>query len=350
MAEPTAVRYPFADEIPAPGAAIEVAPGVRWIRMPLPFALDHINLWLLEDGDGWTIVDTGYGSEATRELWERVLAGPMGGRPVSRIVVTHYHPDHVGNAAWLEARTNAPVWMTSAEFLSAHAARDDAAGFDRATGIDFFGRNGLDVSAIPEKARTGNFYRRGVPELPRRYRRLMHDDTLRIGAHDWRVICVFGHAPEHAALHCPSLGLLISGDQVLPRITTNVGVWGNQPEADPLRLFLASFARFAGIPAGTRVLPSHDRVFEGLHPRIRELRAHHAERLERLAGACASPVTAFEVLPVLFSRKLDEHQMGFAMGEAIAHLHYLESEGVVRRIDEGEEIRFVRLPPAASPS
>ena len=342
MTDKSPVRYPFADTIPAPGEALAVAPGVWWIRMPLPFALDHINLWLLEDGEGWTIVDTGYGAEATWSLWERLLAAPMAGRPVKRIVVTHYHPDHVGSAAWLESRTGAPVWMTTGEFLSAHAARDDAAGFDRATGIAFFARNGLDVSAIPEKARTGNFYKRGVPDLPRSYRRLLHGDTLAIGGHDWRVICVYGHAPEHAALYCPSLGVLISGDQILPRITTNVGVWGNQPEANPLRLYLDSFARFADIPGSVRVLPSHDRVFEGLHARIIQLGAHHAERLEKLAAACESPVTAFDVLPVLFRRKLDEHQIGFAMGEAIAHLHYLHAEGKVRRIEEGGLRRYLR--------
>jgi len=342
MTDKSPVRYPFADTIPAPGEALAVAPGVWWIRMPLPFALDHINLWLLEDGEGWTIVDTGFGAEATWSLWERLLAAPMAGRPVNRIVVTHYHPDHVGSAAWLESRTGAPVWMTTGEFLSAHAARDDAAGFDRATGIAFFGLNGLDVSAIPEKARTGNFYKRGVPDLPRRYRRLLHGDTLAIGGHDWRVICVYGHAPEHAALYCPSLGVLISGDQILPRITTNVGVWGNQPEANPLRLYLDSFARFADIPGSVRVLPSHDRVFEGLHARIIQLGAHHAERLEKLAAACESPVTAFDVLPVLFRRKLDEHQIGFAMGEAIAHLHYLHAEGKVRRIEEGSLRRYLR--------
>ena len=179
--------------------------------------------------------------------------------------------------------------MTAAEFLSAHAARDDTAGFDRATGIAFFGLNGLDVSAIPEKVRTGNRYRKGVPELPRTYRRMIHGDTLAIGGHDWRVICVHGHAPEHAALFCPSLGVLISGDQVLPRITTNVGVWGNQPEANPLRLYLDSFARFADIPGSVRVLPSHDRVFEGLHPRIIQLARAPRRAAGEAAGRVRSP-------------------------------------------------------------
>jgi glyoxylase-like metal-dependent hydrolase (beta-lactamase superfamily II) len=341
-ADAPAVRYPFGESIPAPGEAIAVAPGLWWIRMPLPFALDHINLWVLEDGDGWTLVDTGYGVQATWDLWERQFAAVMGGRPVRRIIVTHYHPDHVGSAAWLVARTGAPLSMTTAEFLSAHAAHDDTAGFDRATGIAFFGRNGLDVSRIPEKVRLGNFYRRGVPELPRTYHRIMHGDTITIGARDWKAITVFGHAPEHAALWCESLNVLISGDQILPRITTNVGVWGNQPDANPLRLFLDSLDRFRDVPEEARVLPSHDRVFHGLHGRIAQLRAHHAERLEMLLAACERPASAFDVLPVLFKRTLDDHQMGFAMGEAIAHLHYLSAQGLVERRDDGKTIRFAR--------
>ena len=335
----TAVTYPFAEAIPAPGEAIDVAPGVKWIRMPLPFKLDHINLWLLEDGDGWTLVDTGYGVEATWTLWERHFKETLGGRPVKNVVVTHYHPDHLGSAAWLVARTGAPMWMTTGEFLSGHAAHDDTAGFDRATGLEFFRMNGLDTSRIPEKMRTANGYRRGVPEIPRQYRRMMHGDRLAIGAHGWQVITVFGHAPEHAALHCEKLNVVITGDQVLPRITTNVGVWGNQPEANPLALFLESLSRFEGIPPDARVLPSHDRVFHGLHERITELRAHHAERLEKLFEACARPVTAHDILPVLFKRQLDDHQMMFAMGEAIAHLHYLERGGRVRREVDSSGVR-----------
>ncbi|HRE15027.1 MAG TPA: MBL fold metallo-hydrolase, partial [Usitatibacteraceae bacterium] len=335
-----AIRYPFERTLPEPGGTIEVRPGVHWIRMPLPFALDHINLWAIEDGDGWTLVDTGYGSDATRELWEQVLAGPLGGRPVRRIVVTHFHPDHVGNADWLSRRTGACVWMTAAEYLSAHAARDDAAGFDRTTSLAFFGRNGLDIAGIPENLRLGNAYRKGVPELPHTFHRMMHGDRLSIGGHDWTVITAFGHAPEHATLHAPSLGLLISGDQVLPRITTNVGVWGNQPDADPLALFLDSLGRFDGLDPAARVLPSHDRVFEGLPERIAQLRAHHEERLAQVLEACARPVTAFEILPVLFKRPLDTHQMAFAMGEAIAHLHRLHADGLVTREEAGGVRRF----------
>ncbi len=339
----TAADYVFAEAIPAPGESIEVVPGIRWIRMPLPFALDHINLWLLEDGDGWTLVDTGFGVEATWRLWEQHFAGTMQGRPVKNVVVTHYHPDHLGSAAWLVGRTGAPFWMTSGEFLSGHAAHDDTAGFDRPTGIEFFRRNGLDTSGFPEKMRTGNGYRRGVPEIPKQYRRMMHGDKLSIGGRDWEVITVFGHAPEHAALYCEAANVLISGDQVLPRITTNVGVWGNQPEGNPLALFLDSLGRFGHLRDDVLVLPSHDRVFRGLHGRIAELHEHHAERLARLADACARPVTAHEMIPVLFKRALDDFQLMFAMGEAIAHLHFLKDKGVVRRTeDEAGVRRFVK--------
>lgn len=337
------VTHPFEERVPQPAEAIEAAPGVWWIRMPLPFALDHINLWLLEDGDGWTLVDTGFGVQATWELWERHFAGAMGGRPVKNVVVTHYHPDHVGCADWLVKRTAAPFWMTATEYLSAHAAHDDTAGFDRATGMALFERNGVDPSRMPERLRSGNGYRRGVPTLPLTYRRMMHGDRLAIGGRDWEVITVFGHAPEQATLYCAELNVLISADQVLPRITSNVGVWGSQPEANPLAQFLSSLSRLGHLPADVLVLPSHERVFHGLHQRIAELHEHHERRLERLLEGCATPITAFEALPLLFKRKLDDHQMMFAMGEAIAHLHFLHAQGKVRReIDAAGVRRFVR--------
>jgi glyoxylase-like metal-dependent hydrolase (beta-lactamase superfamily II) len=335
------VDYIHGDTLPAPGGAIEVAPGVHWIRMPLPFALDHINLWLLEDGDGWVIVDCGYGVEATWDLWEQVFAGPMAGRKVNRLVVTHYHPDHVGCAGWLTERLGVEMWMTAAEFLSAHAARNDTSGFDRENSIALLKSHGLDDSGIPDRVRKGNAYAGGVTPVPKRYRRMMDGDKLSIGGHDWEVITVFGHAPEHAALWCATKKVLISGDQLLPRITTNVSVWGSQPESDPLKLFLDSMHSFAHLPADTLVLPSHDRVFRNMHERLRQLRAHHAERLDWLHAACDTPKSATDVLPVLFKRKLDGHQMMFAMGEAIAHLNHLMYAGrLVRSRGDDGVLRF----------
>jgi glyoxylase-like metal-dependent hydrolase (beta-lactamase superfamily II) len=307
--------------------------------MPLPFALDHINLWILADGDGFTLVDTGFGVEATWSLWERHFDGVMAGRRVKNVVVTHYHPDHLGSAGWLVTRTEAPLWMTLGEFLSGHAAHDDTGGFDRATGFDFFVKNGLDPTRFSEKARTGNRYRLGVPEIPKTYRRLIDGDSIAIDGHEWQVITVFGHAPEHAALWCPAKNVLISGDQVLPRITTNVGVWGNQPESNPLQLFLGSMAKFAHVTPDALVLPSHDRVFRGVHPRIAQLHDHHARRLERLLEGCDRPITAQEAIPLLFKRQLDDHQLMFAMGESIAHLHYLQHEGKLFRDEDSNGVR-----------
>jgi glyoxylase-like metal-dependent hydrolase (beta-lactamase superfamily II) len=344
-----ALHYPW-EQPPSPGDAHQLADGVYWIRMPLPFALDHINLWLLEDERdgvaGWTIVDCGYGSDETRALWDQHFAHTMGGRPVHRIIVTHYHPDHVGNAAWLQERTGAPVWMTATEYMSAHAAADDAAGFDRTNSANLFIANGLARSRpdfVTAQQTRVTAFKRGVSSVPRQFVRIMDGDDVTIGKRTWRVRTVYGHAPEHATLFSPTDNLLISGDQVLPKITTNVGVWGNQPEANPLKQFLTSFDKFADLPDSTLVLPSHGRVFAGLHTRIAQLKDHHAQRLAELEAALTEPKSAADVLPVLFRRTLDDHQLIFAIGEAIAHLHYLWYAGRAKRIRDAEGIYlFVR--------
>ncbi|MFN5541733.1 MAG: MBL fold metallo-hydrolase [Betaproteobacteria bacterium] len=340
--KPSAITYPH-ESPPNPGEAIQVADGIFWLRMPLPFALNHINLWLLEDhdesGEGWTIVDTGYGVETTHALWRQHFTTTMRGLPIKRIIVTHFHPDHVGCAAWLHAQTQAPFYMTTSEYLSAHAAVQDFAGFDRANSEALFVAHGLARArpdfAEAQKARTES-YQRGVPTVPTRYRRLMEHDVLTIGNRRWRIITAFGHAPEHACLFSTDGNILISGDQVLPRITTNVGVWGNQPDANPLAQFLTSMDKFRPLPADTLILPSHDRVFTGLHTRLDQLVVHHQERLDELAAALDTPKTAAEILPVLFRRPLDHHQLVFAIGEAIAHLHYLWYAGRATRAQDAD--------------
>ena len=335
------LTYPHAD-VPAGGTMLRVAEGVYWLRMPLPFALNHINLWALEDTDGWCLVDSGFGVDATRALWEKLFAGPMAGHPVTRIIVTHYHPDHVGAAAWLVDRCGAEFWMTEAEFVTAHAVREGLQPFSIRQSQDHFRRHGLDDVRLVAQQTRGNAYRIGVPSLPATYRRLMDGDVLTIGGRQWRVTTVFGHAPEHATLYCPELCLLISGDQVLPKITTNVSVWGNQPDGDPLKLFLDSLSRFDALPADTLVLPSHGHVFVGLHARIEQLRDHHQARLAELLAAMPVPRTAAELLPVLFARPLDDHQLMFAMGEIIAHLNHLAYAGrACRQSSSGTLIRYV---------
>ncbi|HXH03848.1 MAG TPA: MBL fold metallo-hydrolase [Candidatus Competibacteraceae bacterium] len=335
--------YPYGERLPAAGDALELLPGIHWLRMPLPFALDHINLWLLADGESWVAVDTGLGTPAVQELWQRLSAGVMAGRPLSRVLVTHYHPDHLGNAAWLAQRFAAPVLMSAGEFLTAHLMWQAAGPWDGSGLATLFRGHGLAEPALQAILGRGNVYRRGVPELPAGFRRLIDGDELDIGGRRWRVLVGYGHAPEHVSLYCAEAGVLISGDQVLPRISTNVSVWPSEPEGDPLGRYLDSLERLYALPAATLVLPSHGRPFRGLHARLEQLREHHQERLAALERECASPRCAAELLDVLFGRTLDTHQLFFAMGEAIAHLHYLQQRGRLQRQADGSGVwRFVR--------
>jgi glyoxylase-like metal-dependent hydrolase (beta-lactamase superfamily II) len=315
-------QYPFPD-LPAPGTALEVAPGVRWLRMPLPFQLNHINLWLLEDEGGWTIVDTGIGNADTRQLWEKILDEH---RPVRRIILTHYHPDHAGNAAWLCERFGVELWTTQGEYLTAHAVRAAGAGYTSDAVLEVFQRNGLDEARRREMTPRGNRYAALVPGFPAAYRRIYEGDAVRIGGRDWRAIVGYGHAPEHLSLYCAEHNVIIAGDMLLSTISTNVSVWSVDPEGDPLRLFLQSIRRYRELPADVLVLPSHGKPFRGAHERVAALEAHHAERFQELEAALATgPKSAADLLPVLFRRPLDAHQTFFAMGEAIAHLHYLSA-------------------------
>ena len=337
------LEFPF-DAPPAAGATIEVAPGVQWLRMPLPFALDHINLWLLRERDGFALVDTGFGDAATRALWQAHFARTLEGRPIVRIVATHYHPDHLGNAAWLGARFGPAVEMTQTEFLTAHAVHADGPGFGVEDHCVHFLAHGMaeaDVAALRER---GNRYRGGVPEVPGRYRRLLAGDTLTLGERRFTVIAGYGHSPEHAALYAAAPApLLIAGDMLLPRISTNVAVGPADAEGDPLARFLASLAAYEDLPPDTLVLPSHGLPFRGAASRVAQLRAHHAERLRDLEQSFAGttePRAAADVLDVLFRRPLDVQQRFFAMGEAIAHLNHLWRAGRLKRHAGEGGVRF----------
>lgn len=335
------LQYPF-DGTPASGEAFVVAPGVRWLRMPLPFALDHINLWLLDDGDALTAVDSGLGADEVRAHWKTVLERDA--RRVSRVVVTHHHPDHLGLASWLAARDGAPVLMTQGEFLAGHAIWNQTPGMCVPDMVAQFRAHGLDDARLEALAARGNAYRRGVPELPGCFHRLFDGDEIRIGDNDWRVIVGYGHAPEHASLYCEQLGILISGDMLLPRISTNISVYAATPEGDPLRWFLESLNRIKDLPDDTLVLPSHGRPFRGIRARVAQLEAHHRERCDELLQAMAAPSTAGDLLTTLFPRPLDTHQVMFAMGEAIAHLNYLVGKKELRRsTDRDGVVRFERM-------
>jgi glyoxylase-like metal-dependent hydrolase (beta-lactamase superfamily II) len=347
---PAALQFPFA-EPPAIGTTLEVAPGVRWLRMVLPFALDHINLWLLDDEKGgvpgFTIVDSGLSNDATRDAWEKIFAAHLGGKPVHRLIVTHYHPDHAGNAGWLVERFGCEMWMTQGEYLTAHAVMDNAAGYSPEASVVLYKANGMDTSHDDGLAKRGHFYRKSVRPLPSRYRRMLDGERLSIGGHKWQVIVGNGHAPEHASLYCAGLGVCISGDMLLPKISTNVSVWSVDPNGDPLEQFLTSIRAYRALPPDTLILPSHGLPFRGAHERVAALEQHHADRLAELEASLAAakaPLAAFDVLETLFRRKLDTHQTTFAMGEAIAHLHYLLNAGRAARVVGADGV--VRYAPA----
>ena len=341
----TVPDYPF-PEPPAPGTTTQVAPGVHWLRMALPFALDHINLWALEDGTkedpAWLLIDTGLGNEPTRALWDRIFAETLVARPVKRVLVTHYHPDHAGNAAWLCKRSGAELWMSRGEFLTVHAARNSSAGYTTEAQMELFRANGLDEAQANALLSRGGLYKKLVPDFPIAHRRLYEGDRITIGGRSWKVMVGYGHAPEHVSLYCEAANVLISGDMLLPRISTNVAVRPIDPLSNPLRLFLESIRRYRELPADVLALPSHGLPFHGAHARVAQLEAHHAERLAELRAACTqAPRAAADVLEVLFKRKLDTGQIFFALGEAIAHLHYLHYDGTLaRRVGADGVARF----------
>jgi len=337
---PLAYPWPHA---PAWGEAIEVAPGVRWLRLPLPFALDHINVWAIADGEGYALVDTGIGTAQTRELWAQALSGPLGGRPVTRVFVTHYHPDHAGSAAWLCERAGARLWMTRGEFLTAHAVRHGVASFSTRANAALFRANGLAEAGAAALVARGELYRRLVPDFPAEHRRLVDGDRFALGGESWQVIVGYGHAPEHASFYAPVRNVYVAGDMLLPRISTNVAVRPIDPLGNPLRLFLASLAALRRLPEDVLVLPSHGLPFRGAHARIAALEAHHAERFAALERACAqTPRSAAELLETLFGRRIEGEQVYFALGEAIAHLHYLHEAGrLAREVGRDGVARFV---------
>ena len=323
--------------LPETGETLEVAPGVLWLRMPLPFALDHINLWVLEDGDGWTLVDTGINREQTMDAWEMLFAGPLAGRPVRRLIVTHFHPDHMGLAGWLTEKFGVEMWATETEWQTASTLYYDEHSkelIDKAR--TFYLAAGFGPALMAKVEALGNPYPARVSPIPKSYRQIAEGDVIDIGGRGWRVMIGTGHSPEHACLYCGEAGVLISGDQILPKITPNVSVWPQRAVQDPLKLFLGSLKTFAPLPEDTLTLPSHNWPFLGLRQRLEIMAHHHDERLDDVVRACAEPHKGVDVLKHLFKRELDSHQLFFAIGESLAHLHYLMGQGRIA-CDKGDD-------------
>ena len=361
------LHYPLGDALPAQGQTLAVAPGVRWIRMALPFALDHINLWLLRDEidgrAGWSVVDCCISRDESRAQWEEIFATQLEGLPILRVIVTHMHPDHIGLAYWLCERWNAPLWISATDYFTAYHHSQHTSGNGGAGAAAFFQKHGLtDPEAMAKISARTSYYAAMVPALPPSFVRMQDGQTLRIGGRDWQCISGYGHAPEHIALYCAdvqqgaarnavsaqtdtqgilhkSFPILIGGDMMLPRISTNVSVFDMEPESNPLQQFLDSIDKFAALDTDTLTLPAHGKPFQGLHTRIQQLHDHHRDHLGRVMAFARDQqsCSAADILPVLFKRQLDLHQTTFAMGEAIAHLHKLWVDGYLqrRRSDDG---------------
>lgn len=335
-----AVRYLF--NRPENGTPMEVAPGIFWLRQALPFALDHVNLWLLRGDEGWTLVDCGYDNEESRRTWENLLSGFLGRHPVIRIIATHFHPDHAGLAGWLGEKTGAPLAMSRTEWLTARMLKlDDSAGFADA-GASHDRRAGLDPDLIAKRHERGNQYRRGVSLPHATYAALKAGDEITIAGDQWRILIGRGHAPEMVTLFCPARALLIAADQILPRISPVVGVWASSPDEDPLADFKESLKPYRSLPQDTTVLPSHDGPFLGLHERIDQLLTHHENRLGKTLDACRQPKTLAQIMPSLFRRKLDIHNTGFALGEALAHVNHLWRLGELSREADSNGVWYYR--------
>ncbi len=320
---------------PEPGHGREIRPGVRWLRMHLPWALTHINLYALADDDGWAMVDTGAQTRETLASWTRALAAEdaLAGKRITRVFVTHMHPDHVGMAGWLTRRFDARLWMTRLEYLTCRTLVADTGREAPDDAIRFYRRAGWKDDEIEHYRAIFGGFGRVVYALPDSFRRLHDGERVRIGAHEWCVIVGNGHSPEHACFYCEELKMLISGDQVLPRISSNVSVFPTEPDADPLGDWIASIAKLrAAVPDDTLVLPSHGEPFRGLHARLDRLAAGHEKSLARLRRALAEPKRAIDVFGALFARPIEGAQLlGMATGESLAHLNYLVARGEVVR-------------------
>lgn len=337
------LEYPLGDR-PDPGVAREIAPGVYWVSMPLPFALQWINLWLLEDGDGWTIVDTGMGMEQTRDYWRQIFDATLNGKPVKRVICTHMHPDHMGLAGWICRKFNATLLMSRLEYITGRMLVADTGREAPEEGVQFYRAAGWDEDSLDSyKVRFGGFGK-AVSKMPDAYLRIGDGDVVEIGGRPWRIITGNGHCPEHACLWQEELKLFISGDQVLPKISSNVSVFPTEPDGDPLTDWIDSCKKLlAAVPNDVLVLPAHNEPFHGLHERLQNLIDGHEKALDRVLDRITKePRRAVDLFGALFARKIGPDLVGMATGEAIAHANCLIGRGVAKRVvDEQGIARYV---------
>ncbi len=337
------LQYPFPD-YPAPGTATEVADGLFWVSTKVPFVgLKQVNVWLVRDGDGWTMIDCGYGEADVREQLTAIWRDLLGGRPITRLIVTHFHPDHAGNSRWLCERWKLRVQMSQREWFAANLAMMNRYSDHIPLRAKFYRRHGLDKARLERFLEQVVLYREGV-QLPPDYRRLNAGDIVTIGRDRWTVITGEGHSPEHVSLYCPDRRILIAGDQILPIITTNVSTWQIEPEFDAVGAFLRTCKSFLDtLHPDTLILPSHRKPFRNVQHRMRELARHHAARCNLILDHAGEEISAGALLDPLFTPGLDGHQIGFAMGEVIAHLNHLVVLGHMRMTESKTRVRYRRI-------
>ncbi|WP_419711236.1 MBL fold metallo-hydrolase [Pseudomonas sp. NFX224] len=336
------LRYPW-PQPPANGAVQQVAEGLLWLRMPLPFGLDHINLYLLRHGQGWVAVDTGLNNAQTREVWEGLFDTALDGLPLVGVICTHFHSDHVGVLGWLSERFRCPVFMSASEYQAMHQLGTQSDVSSSWAFREHYHRAGFSTEqteALFPLLGSAHFR----PQVPTSFRRLSEGSQLTIGGRRWQVRIGRGHSPEHACLYCAEDGLLISGDQVLPRITSSVCVQVTEPDADPLRDWLDSVECLRSVPDSVLVLPAHERPFFNLHQRLDQLRDHHQKHLQRLLDACTAPRSAVQLMAVLFPTVKGRFDELMAIGETLAHVNYLIAQGRLVREETGGVFRYGHTP------
>lgn len=344
-AEEPAIRYEYPSN-PESGGYAELEPDLVWLRMPLPFALDHINLWLLADGPGWVIVDTGAGTDDSRATWERTLEQVAGKAAVERVIVTHLHPDHVGNAGWLCDRLSATLLMTREEYMLCRVLVADTGRPAPPEGRAFYHAAGFPPEAMVRYVKMFGMFGRYVASLPESYLRMKDRDRIQIGDRSWEVVIGRGHSPEHACLYDAANNMLIGGDQLLPTISSNIGVYPTEPEADPLADWLSSLKQMeTRVPDDVLVLPSHGRPFRGAHTRLDQLQREHEKALDKLVDMCREPRRAVDVFPALFRSRVRESTYVMAAGESIAHLNYLRNRSLLERWTDADGVNWYRTTP-----
>ena len=323
------IDYAF-DTKPAHGDVNDITDGIRWLRMPLPMQLEHINLWLLEDDEGTAIVDTGVFIDSNREIWQKTFDEDMSGQSVSRVLVTHLHPDHVGCAGWLAKQHDVELWMAREEYLLCRILIADTGRHAPEAGVRFYRAAGFPDDALHRYQEMFGMFGKYVSDLPESYHRMIDGTAITIGGSDWEVVVGRGHSPEHACLYNAERNVVISGDQILPTISSNVSVYPTEPKANPLRDWIESLtAMKARLPEDVLVLPAHGRPFRGAYERLDALVDEHLRGLDKLLELCSEPKRAIDVFPALFKGRISSGNLIMATGESVAHLNYLVEEGAL---------------------